>query len=113
MFKHLKMRYKILFPVNLAIILVFVAMMFVVQVRIKDQAVADARRLAQEVSSRYANMVKELDAATSAAKALAAGMANERAQAEPDRRVATSLLHRTWGFSGAFGVGQPGNRTYL
>ncbi|NCD24041.1 MAG: methyl-accepting chemotaxis protein [Deltaproteobacteria bacterium] len=106
MFKHLKMRYKILFPVSLVIILVLVAMMFVVQDRLKEQALTDARRLAQEISSRYANMVKgELGAVTSAAKALAAGMANERAQPEPDRRVAAGLLHRTLdAFPGLFGV---------
>ncbi len=106
MFKHLKMRYKILLPVSLASICVFVAIMFVVQLKIQEQAVTDARQLAREISSRYANMVKgDLDTATASAKALAAAVGNERARSEPDRSAVGTLLHRTLeAFPGLFGA---------
>lgn len=106
MFKHLKMRYKILLPVSLVSICVFTAIMFVVQMKIQEQSVTDVRRLAQEISARYANLVKgDLDTATTAGKALAAAVANERARNEPNRAAVGDLLHRTLtSFPGLFGA---------
>ena len=96
MLNHLKMRNKILLPVSLAAIVVLLAIMLVVRMQIQEQSAADTTQLAQEISARYANLVKgDLDAATAAAKGLAAGVATARAQAQPDRALVAGLLHRT------------------
>ena len=96
MFKDLKMRNKILLPVTLATTFVFIVIMFVVQARFQEQSVADAKRLVQEISARYANMVKgDLDASIAAGKALAAGITVERIQRDPQRTRVATLLHRT------------------
>lgn len=106
MFKDLKMRTKILLPVTVATAFVFMVIMFVVQARFQDQSMTETKRLIQEISARYATMVKgDLDAAIAAGKGLAAGIAVERSQAAPERGRVVAMLHRTLQtFPGLFGA---------
>ena len=106
MFKNLKLRYKILLPVTVVCVVIFVAIMAVVQMQIQAKSEQEIRQLATEISARYANQIKtDLDAAIGAAKAMAAAVANERAQETPNREIVASQLRRTLeAFPNIFGV---------
>lgn len=95
MFKNLKMRNKILLPVTLIGVLVFAGIMVMVQQSVRENSITEARLLSQEISARYANLIKaDLDKAIGATKALGAALKAERAQASPSRERATALLLR-------------------
>ena len=106
MLKNLKLRYKILIPVGAVCAVVFVLIMLLVQMQIRNSSTQETKVLALEISQRYANMVKsELDATIGAAKAMAAAVANERSRDLPDREIVAGLLRRTLEtFPGIFGA---------
>ena len=96
MFQDWQLRNKILFPIAIVCIGVFVAILLVVRTGIEENAALETRRLAEEISARYAAVVQgELTAAMDAAKVLAAGVASERAAAAPKRAAVAQLLHKT------------------
>jgi methyl-accepting chemotaxis protein len=96
MFQDWQLRNKILFPIAVVCMAVFAAILLVVRTGIEDNAAVETRRLAEEISARYAAVVRgELSAAMDAAKVLAAGVASERAGDKPNRAAVAKLLHKT------------------
>jgi len=93
MLNNLKMRWKILLPVCLAVIAVFAATIFFIHQKLRETSEADIALLGQEMSLRHGNAVgRELDSVMSLAKGLAQMFAGAKTSGGVDRAALEAML---------------------